>query len=422
MTARATLLPVVLAAAVLQGAAPAGWRTLAGDRRDGPAMDAFLKQLMERSGVTALSVAVVDGGETVYARTLGAVSSKSRQPADEHTVFRAASLSKPVFAYLVMTLADDGVIDLDTPVHRYLPKPLPSYRAYASFRDDARYQQLTARLLLSHLGGLPNWRRERPDGPIAFVSAPGQQFGYSGEGYALMQFVVETVTGRDLATLARERVFEPLGMMDTSFLWESRFDGRFAVELDSPLGALIAHTRTTANAAASVVTNARDYATFLEAVLAGGRVKPATLASWLQPRVDITSRSLFSPPGSDDGANRANRLAWTPGWGTFEDEHGRALFHVGMEEGCENFAEVFLDRKLGVVFLSLTPNERSFSAPLVEYAIGRAFSPLEWLEYGEPALPRSAWLLRVAMLAAIATLAGTLLYWAVRRARARNRT
>ena len=407
---------VMLASVVLHGAGAREWRTLSGDLRVGPATDAFLQQLMERNRVTALSVAVVDGADTVYKRTLGVVDARSRRPADESTVFRAASLSKPVFAYLVLKFVDEGVLDLDTPVHRYLPKPLHAYPAYASFREDPRNEQLTARLLLSHQGGLPNWRRDRPDGPIAFGSAPGTRFGYSGEGYALLQLVIETVTGRNLAALAREKVFEPLGMHDSSFLWESRFDGRFAVDLGSPLGGLIAETRRKGNAAASIITNASDYARFIAAVMTGTGLTPETRAVWLEPQVAITSKSLFSAPGTDGGANRAHKLAWTTGWGTFEDTNGRALFHVGMEEGCENFAEVFLERKLGVVFLSLTGNEHSFSAPLVEYALGRTFSPLEWLEYGNAGPGPLIWLLRSLMLVGLA-LTAALLFYGMKRPR-----
>jgi CubicO group peptidase (beta-lactamase class C family) len=332
------------------------------------------------------------------------VDAATGKPADGRTVFRAASLTKPVFAYLVMKLVDEGVLDLDTPVHRYLKNPLDTYPAYASFRGEPRYEQLTARLLLSHQGGLPNWRRVRPDGPIQFHSDPGDHFAYSGEGYALLQFVIETVTGQDLATLARDKVFVPLGMNDTSFLWESRFDGRFAVELRSGIGRFIADTRRKGNAAASIITNASDYARFLGAVLNGAGLTAATRAVMLEPQVALTSRSLFSAPGTDAGINRAHKMAWTPGWGTFEDANGRALFHVGREEGCENFAEAFLDRRLGVVILSLTTSAESFSAPLVDYTIGGVFSPLEWLEYRQPLPVVSPWrglLLGLATLAAL---------------------
>ena len=285
-----------------QQIAPAGeWRTLDGTRRDAAETEGFLRRLMAQYGVTALSMAVLDDGRTVFERTLGAIDPARGTPADGRTVFRAASLTKPVFAYLVMKLVDEGVLDLDTPVHRDLEKPLYEYPSYASFRDDARHERLTARLLLSHQGGLPNWRRVRPDGPIQFHSDPGDRFAYSGEGYGLLQFVIERLTGRGLAELAREKVFEPLGMEDTSFLWEPRFDGRFAVDLGSPLGPLVEQTRRTAVAAASLVTNAADYARFLAAVMDGEGLSARMSAVMQEPQVALTSRSLFSAPGTDGG-------------------------------------------------------------------------------------------------------------------------
>jgi CubicO group peptidase (beta-lactamase class C family) len=361
-------------------------------------MDAHLRRLAEEPGITALSAAVIVDGQTVFARTMGVVDRMTRRPADQRTVLRAASLSKPVFAYLVMRLVDAGLLNLDTPVVRYLPKPLPAYPAYASFRDDARYERLTARLLLSHQGGLPNWRRVRPDGPISFDANPGEQFGYSGEGYRLLQTVIEAATARDLPTLARDRVFAPLQMSDSSFLWEPRFDGRFAVELDSGIGRFIRETRRTGVAAASLITTASDYARFLSAAVNGVGLSASSHAALLQPAIALTSRSLFSPPGTDAGANRAHHLAWTPGWGTFTDAYGRSIFHVGREEGCENYAEARLDRGPGIVILSASTSSDSFSAPLVDAAIGSAYSPLAWLEYGspgpsDPAAPALRWVL-----------------------------
>jgi len=391
------------------------WRTLDGERRDAAATEAFMRRLMSQHRVAALSVAVLDGGRIVFARTLGVVEPRSGRGADARTVFRAASLTKPVFAYLVMKLVDDGVLDLDTPVHRYLERPLPDYPVYASLRGDPRYERLTARLLLSHQGGLPNWRRVRPDGPIAFHSDPGAGFAYSGEGYCLLQFVIEHITGRGLPALAQEKVFGPLGMEDSSFLWEPRFDGRFAVDLGSPLGGLIAQTRQTANAAASLITNASDYGRFLAAVMNGEGLSARPRDVMLKPQVALTSRSLFSAPGTDGGANLAHALAWTPGWGTFKDANGRALFHVGMEEGCENFAEAFLDRELGVVNLSLTTSLESFTSPLVDYAIGPSFSPLGWLEYGESTSRNRHGVVIVGVLAGLTAGGLVLILWWNRR-------
>ena len=116
-----------------------------------------------------------------------------------------------------MLLAEEGVIDLDKPLQAYLPKPLPDYPAYADLAGDDRYQQITARMVLSHSTGFPNWRQFEPDGRLKFLFAPGARYSYSGEGFALLQMVVEEITGRDLESLARQKIFEPLGMTRTSY-------------------------------------------------------------------------------------------------------------------------------------------------------------------------------------------------------------
>ncbi len=89
----------------------------------------------------------------------------------EHTSFRVASLTKPVFAYLVLKLVDEGVIELDCPLSSYLDKP---------YLNDPRIDQLTARHVLSHQTGWPNWKW---DGELEFEFSLGEKWHYSGEGY-----------------------------------------------------------------------------------------------------------------------------------------------------------------------------------------------------------------------------------------------
>jgi len=107
----------------------------------------------------------------------------------------------------------------------------------------------------------------------------------------------------------------------------------------------------------------------------------------LAPQVTITSRSLFSPPGTDSGAARALGLTWTVGWARMESAHGPALFHVGAEPGCENYAVAFLGRGTALVTLSASPlgAGSTFTAPLVAALIGDTYSPLDWLEYSTAA-------------------------------------
>ncbi|MBN2409937.1 MAG: beta-lactamase family protein [Candidatus Aminicenantes bacterium] len=392
-----TILRAVLSAWVLFGISLAGslnssdlsggprpdetFRTLTGELRKGDDVELFLLELMKTSHIPTLSVAVVQDDRTVFGRILGVVDRKTGKPADSRTVLRAASLSKPVFSYLVMRLADEGLLALDQPLADFIDPPFTSYREYASLKDDARFRELTAAILLTHSAGFPNWRRPRWIGPLTFHFDPGKDFSYSGEGYYLLQFLLEKKTGRDLNALAKEKIFDPLGMGRSSFLWEDRFDGDFAVDLDAGLGRLIRRTRTQANSAASLLTNASDYAQFMLAALSGRGLKPETAAAWRTPRLRVTGKVLHDRNKPDTTLNEDIQLSWTPGWGRFRSPAGEALFHVGMEEGCENYAVLFPEKKTGIVIQSVSDLSVRISPSIVKQVIGDVYSPFTWMRY-----------------------------------------
>jgi len=361
---------------------PAGtFRTLAGELRRARDVEAFLLELMKTSRIPTLSVAVVQDDRIVFDRILGIVDQKSRKSADSRTVLRAASLSKPVFSYLVMRLTDEGLLGLEQPLADFVDPPFTAYPEYASLKNDARHHALTAAILLSHSAGFPNWRRPRWTGPLEIQFNPGEGFSYSGEGYYLLQFLLEKKTGRDLAALAKEKIFGPLGMARSSFLWEAGFDGDFAVDLDSGLGPLIRRTRTKANSAASLLTNASDYAKFMLAALSGRGLKPETAAAWRRPRLRVAGKALHSRANPDTNLNEEIKLSWTPGWGWFQSPAGEALFHVGMEEGCENYVVLFLEKKTGIVIQSVSDLSVHVTPSIVKYLIGDAYSPFSWMRY-----------------------------------------
>jgi len=216
-----------------------GWRTLDGESRDPGRAERLIRDLMGPYSVNALAAAVIQDGRIIFICHAGHIDENRLVKVGDQTVFRAASMGKPVFAYLVARLADEGLFDLDRPIERILGKPLDSFPGYRDLAGDGRQKLLTPRLLLSHQSGFPNWRRMTQD-RLAFLSGPGDRFGYSGKGYRLLQFVLETITGEKLDRLARQKVFLPLGMEQSSFLWETRFDGRFAVQLDTGLVLLTA--------------------------------------------------------------------------------------------------------------------------------------------------------------------------------------
>lgn len=361
------------------GQATESWRSLQGEARTADEAQRFLLQIMESARLQALSVAVVQDRRVVFERMLGVVDRKTRTPADAETVLRTASLSKPVFSYLVMTLIDSGVLSLDQPLTDVVDPPFVSYPSYAALAADSRHRAITPGILLSHAAGFPNWRRPRDTGVLAMAFTPGTGFSYSGEGYELLQFVLEKKTGLGLSALARRQVFEPLGMTHSSFLWEDRFDSHAAIQLDTELAPLIRRTRTRASAAASLLTNASDYARFLLAALTGRGLKPATWRTWLTPRVAVNSRALHDTRPSPGAAGP--RLRWTPGWGWIDTPVGPALFHVGMEEGCENYAVFFPEQQTGIVLQSASDLSVRVTPDIAGRLIGDVYSPFEWMGY-----------------------------------------
>src|SRR4030095_3449256 len=131
---------------------------------------------------------------------------------EPYTVLDAASLSKPVFAYLVLQLVDQGKLKLDT----LLADSLPSYIV-----DDPRAASITIDHVLSHRAGLPNSRN--PDYPLRTYFQPGERFSYSGEGFLYLQRVIETVAGEKLDRLAQSLVVGPPGMNRSRFVCEGGF-------------------------------------------------------------------------------------------------------------------------------------------------------------------------------------------------------
>jgi hypothetical protein len=170
-------------------------------------------------------------------------------------------------------------------------------------------------------------------------------------------------------------------MTDSSFLWESRFDRNFAVDLDSELATLIRRTRSHANAAGSLLTNASDYATFMLAALSGRGLKAETAAAWRTPRIRVTGKALHDRRKPDTRLNDDIQLSWTPGWGSFRSPAGHALFHVGMEEGCENYVVLFPAKQTGIVIQSVSDLTTPLSRSIVAHLIGDAYSPFTWMRY-----------------------------------------
>ena len=148
---------------------------LNGERLSSSQLDMFLEDEMERLEIPGLSIAVLDQGRVTYHRTIGVKNAQSGRKVDKRTTFESASITKAVFAYFVMRMVDEGVLDLDTPLYTYLPN--------YDLDHDPRYKQITARMILTHQTGLPNWRYVNKGQYLDLKFDPGSQFSYSGEGF-----------------------------------------------------------------------------------------------------------------------------------------------------------------------------------------------------------------------------------------------
>jgi CubicO group peptidase (beta-lactamase class C family) len=362
------------------------------DGRSVPAaeLQASIERTIEKADGAGLSCAIINDGRVVYRKAFGYKDKGTGARNDEETVFAAASLGKPVFAYLVMLLAEEGDIDLDKPLHEYLTRPLYEYPAYADLKSDERHKLITARMALSHSTGFPNTRLPDPDGRLKFLFSPGERHSYSGEGISLLQMVIEEVTGQDLERLAQAEIFQPLGMTHSSYVWQAAYEGHTAFphdEFGRPRGLSIRQLQQLQGnkpvAGGSMATTAGDYARFLSlGILNVEGTRKSTVDEMLRPQVAINYSNMFGP-GAWQGTDQYQDigLAWGLGWGRFDTPYGRAFFHTGHGFGWQNYTVIYADRGIGIVLLGNSDNTESVIHEILEAAIGDVYTPCGWLRY-----------------------------------------
>jgi len=185
-------------------------KTLKGKNITTNDVDKFIKNQMDSLEIPAMSIAIVEDGRIVYYQASG-IKNNEKQNIDTYTLFEAASMTKPVFAYAVHKLIKKRILDLDTPLYKYYP--------YEDIQYDDRHKLITARMVLSHTTGFPNWR----DGSkLAFIASPGEKYSYSGEGYEYLGKVVAHLTGKKIEDIIEEEVLNPFDIK-SSYLIKNKY-------------------------------------------------------------------------------------------------------------------------------------------------------------------------------------------------------
>ena len=380
MREKSLMLAMVALAGVVSLAAPQKVvKRLDGSTIKPVEIDETVTHLMKAAEVPGMGLAVFNGGKIAYLKAYGVRDKEKNLPQTVDTVMYAASFTKVAFANLVMQLVNKGTLDLDKAVYQYLPKPLPEYPNYTDLANDPRYKRITARMLLSHTSGFPNWRAFEDDRKLKIHFEPGSRYAYSGEGIILLQLVVETLTNRPLEELMQEHVFQPLGMTRTSMVWQDRFESDYASGYDEYGRSLNSEKRKNADAAGSMNTTLHDFARFMQAVMKGEGLSRKTREQMLSPQIQILSKHEFPTfENETTEENKPIRLSYGLGWGLYWTPYGKAFFKEGHAEGWRNYTVCFDKQGTGIVIMTNSGNGEGIYKELLESLLRNTFTPIEW--------------------------------------------
>jgi CubicO group peptidase (beta-lactamase class C family) len=332
-------------------------RSIPGGPDDLRQLERLVPELMNEAVVPGVSIAVIKNANVVWHRGFGVRDAGSHSPVDEDTLFEAASVSKTVFAYAVMQLVDRGTLSLD--------QPLTGYTSERVLEGDRRLDLITARHVLSHTTGFPNFRTRAE--PLRIQFTPGERFEYSGEGYWYLQSVVTHLVGAtdrgacgsyeaglrvcatDIDSYLKRNVLVPLRMDSSSYVWNDTLERQSARPHDVA-GKPLPLSRPTPTDAARYAamgglrTTALDYAHFLIEILAprapaAYRLRGPTREEMLRPHVKV-----------DDSKS------WGLGWEIERVPQGTLVEHEGGQTGFLAFTAASVDRKSGYVIFTNSAN------------------------------------------------------------------
>jgi len=319
-------------------------------------LDAKLQQIIQAVGIPAISVAVIRKGEIAYCKAFGMSNITARKSVDTNTLFEAASLTKPVVAVTALKLVEEGILDLD--------KPLYSYLGYAyGGVTDPRIKNITARMVLSHTSGFPNWRVKK----LKIDSKPSEKFSYSGEGFVYLQRVMEKITHKSLPDLVKEKIFNPLMMTNSFLVFDPKIHKNHTEGYNKKNQYVKGYRPQTANAAASMLTTAKDYSLFVMSLLKNQILKAETISQLFSPQISISEED--------------KKLFWGLGWGLEKTESDIAFWHWGDNSGYKCFVIALKGSKSALIYFTNSNKGLGIQNKIIKLTLGLEFGLCKWLDY-----------------------------------------
>lgn len=334
-------LPIVFLLLCVSHKTIAQIKTLKGKNIAAIDVDKFIKNQMDSLEIPAISIAIIEDGRIVYYQASG-VKNNEKQSIDTNTLFEAASMTKPVFAYAVHKLIKKHVLDLDTPLYKYYP--------YEDIQYDNRHKLITARMILSHTTGLPNWR----DGAkLTFIATPGGKYGYSGEGYEYLGKVVAYLTGKKLEDIIEEEVLNPFDIKNSYLIKNKYVEEHLADGLKDNQYWGKNRLWLQPGVAFSLCTESKEYAKFLMALMKESGSLGSIFQSMSLPQLEVDPQKSIC-------------------LGIFSEKtpYGLKYSHSGNNNNRYNSNfEFYKDSKIGFVFFMNCHKELQFTKRLNDFLI-----------------------------------------------------
>jgi CubicO group peptidase (beta-lactamase class C family) len=295
-------------------------------------IDETIKSYMDYYEIPGAAFAAFKDGKISYQKTYGVENNYTKERVTQNTLFEVASITKPVFAFAVLRLYEKGIIDLDKPLYEYLP--------FKSIEKYKYFKLLTARIVLSHKTGLPNWGWNQK---LEFKFKPGTAFGYSGEGYEYLKRVVEKVTNKDIDQVLHEEVVEPLGLRHMYFQkndYAAKFKSHghyngYPGKIDLAEKPWVA---------GCLITNAQSFVKFLLAVKNRKGLKPETFKMMLSPQIEVPESFRENNWGFEEYM----------GLGIFVEKttYGRVFRHSGNNGDFRAIFRIYDDLDMGYIIMT----------------------------------------------------------------------
>lgn len=309
-------------------------------------VDEAAPNLLQAAKVPGMSVALIQNHKVTWLGQYGLASVLDSKPVTADTIFEAASMSKPAFAYVFLQFVEKGKMDLDRPLADYWDKPY--------IENEVLHLKITGRIALSHQTGFPNWRKR--GAALAPQFEPGTKYHYSGEGFLYLQRTLERVAGASSDSLTHQFLLDPLHMDASSYVWRPEYTQTAAAGHDKnaqiPEKPRLMYRRP--NSAYTLYTTPAEYAKFLIEMMKPENDASALLSykmrqQMLQPISSVPDRN----PTDRGDDNTDGKVYFGLGWRIESTPKGWRYCHSGSNgTGFRCYSEFIPDSGNGIVIMT----------------------------------------------------------------------